>query len=134
MLVPVKLGLAGAVFGVFLDGIFHRRDWSTVLFSCSYALCAWALGYQWNIMWLDTFALLPLVILGMVSLLRKRRFFLYTVTLFLSIASNYYIGFFTCIFVALCFFVYERFAMVKASAGFWAIWAPCSCFLSWPLR
>ena len=107
MLVPVKLGLAGLFFGVFLDGIFHQRNWSTVLFSCSYALCAWALGYQWNIMWLDTFALLPLVILGMVNLLRKRRFFLYTIALFFSIASNYYIGFFTCIFVALCFFAYE---------------------------
>ena len=107
MLVPVKLGLAGLFFAIFLDRIFQRRDWSTVLFACSYALCAWALGYQWNIMWLDTFALLPMVMLGMISLLQTRRFFLYTVTLFLSVASNYYIGFFTCIFVALCFFAYE---------------------------
>ena len=41
-----------------------------MLFACSYALCAWALGYQWNIMWLDTFALLPMVMLGMISLLQ----------------------------------------------------------------
>ena len=105
MLVPVKLGLSGLFFAIFLDRIFHRRDWSLTLFSCSYALCAWALGYQWNIMWLDTFALLPLVILGMLCLLQRRRFFLYTITLFLSIASNYYIGLFTCIFVACAFFL-----------------------------
>ena len=37
MLVPVKLGLAGLFFAIFLDRIFQRRDWSTVLFACSYA-------------------------------------------------------------------------------------------------
>ena len=107
MLVPVKLGLAGLFFGIFLWKIFRRADWSVPLFSGCYALCAWALGYQWNIMWLDTFALLPLVILGMVSLLRRRKFILYTLSLFFSIASNYYIGLFTCIFVGLCFICYE---------------------------
>ena len=90
MLVPVKLGLAGLFFGIFLWKIFRRADWSVPLFSGCYALCAWALGYQWNIMWLDTFALLPLVILGMVSLLRRRKFILYTLSLFFSIASNYW--------------------------------------------
>lgn len=58
-------------------------------------------------MWLDTFALLPLVALGTISLLKERKVLLYTITLFLSIFSNYYIGLFTCIFVALIFFCYQ---------------------------
>lgn len=107
LLVPVKLGLAGLFFGLFLRKVYQAQGWHLPLFSSCYALCAWALGYQWNIMWLDTFALLPLVVLGMVSLLQRRQFLLYTCTLFLSIVSNYYIGFFTCIFVALSFLVYE---------------------------
>lgn len=107
LLVPVKLGLAGLFFGLFLRKVYQAQGWNLPLFSACYALCAWALGYQWNIMWLDTFALLPLVVLGMVSLLQHRRFLLYTGALFLSIVSNYYIGFFTCIFVALSFLVYE---------------------------
>ncbi len=107
MLMPIKLGLAGMFFGIFLQKIFNKRDLSVPVFSAFYATCAWALGYQWNIMWLDTFALLPLVMLGMVSLLRDKKFILYTVTLFLSIGINYYIGFFTCIFVLLTFFCYE---------------------------
>ena len=129
MLVPVKLGLSGLFFAIFLDRIFHRRDWSLTLFSCSYALCAWALGYQWNIMWLDTFALLPLVILGMLCLLQRRRFFLYTITLFLSIASNYYIGLFTCIFVALCFFSYE----ICYGKGFRRFWGDLGVMLLFSL-
>ena len=107
LLMPVKLGLAALFFSLFLKKLFDRDDFSISLFGCFYALCAWALGYQWNIMWLDTFALLPLVALGTIYLLRDKKFLLYTVTLFLSIFSNYYIGFFVCIFVALIFICYE---------------------------
>lgn len=107
LLVPIKLGLASLFFALFLKKIFHKDDLSIALFGGFYGLCAWALGYQWNIMWLDSFALLPLVALGTVSLLRNKKFFLYTVTLFLSIYSNYYIGLFTCIFVLLTFICYE---------------------------
>lgn len=106
-LVPVKLGLASMFFAIFLKGIFKRNDWSIVLFGSFYGLCTWALGYQWNVMWLDTFALLPLVVLGMVKLLKERKFILYTLTLFLSIFANYYVGLFTCIFILLAFFCYE---------------------------
>ncbi len=107
LLMPVKLGLAGLFFGIFLKNVFQQEDLSIAVFGGFYGLCAWALGFQWNIMWLDTFAMLPLVVLGMVFLLRDKKFLLYTLTLFLSIFSNYYIGFFTCIFIFLLFFVYE---------------------------
>ncbi len=107
LLVPIKLGLASMFFGIFLQKIFQKCDLSIPMFASFYGFCAWALGYQWNVMWLDTFALLPLVILGMVSLLRDKKFVLYTVTLFLSVAINYYVGLFTCIFVFLCFICFE---------------------------
>lgn len=107
ILMPVRLGLAGLFFAIFLKKIFNKNDISIALFGAFYGLCAWALSYQWNVMWLDTFALLPLVILGTVSLLRDRKFVLYTFTLFLSVAINYYIGLFTCIFVLLVFICYE---------------------------
>ncbi len=107
LLVPIKLGLAGLFFAIFLKGIFCKQDLSIAVFGGFYGLCAWALGFQWNIMWLDTFALLPLVVLGTVYLLRDGKFLLYTLSLFFSVFSNYYIGLFTCIFVFLLFFVYE---------------------------
>ena len=107
LLAPVRMGLAGLFFAIFLKKIFQKNDFSLPVFGCFYATCAWALGYQWNVMWLDTFVLLPLVALGTVSLLKDKKFFLYTLTLFLSIYSNYYIGFFTCIFVLLLFICYQ---------------------------
>ncbi len=107
LLMPVKLGLAALFFAIFLKELFHRDDLSLSFFGGLYGLCAWALGFQWNIMWLDTFALLPLVVLGTVRLLRDKKVWLYTLTLFLSIFANYYIGFFTCIFVLLVFICYQ---------------------------
>ena len=107
LLVPIKLGLAGLFFALFLKDIFRRNDVSIAVFGGLYGLCAWALGYQWNVMWLDTFALLPLVVLGEVKLLRDNKVILYTVSLFFSIFTNYYIGLFTCFFVFFLFFIYE---------------------------
>ena len=107
LMMPVKLGLASLFFAIFLKRIFHKDDISIALFGAFYGLSAWALGYQWNIMWLDTFALLPLVALGTVALLKDGKFVLYTLTLFLSVYANYYIGLFTCIFVFLIFVCYQ---------------------------
>lgn len=107
LLLPVRLGLAGLFFGIFLKNTFRKDDISVAVFSAFYALCAWALGYQWNVMWLDTFALTPLVVLGTVQMLEKRKFILYTLTLFLAVYANYYIGFFVCIFVLLVSICWE---------------------------
>ena len=107
LLMPIKLSLASFFFALMLKKLFNKDDLSIVLFGAFYGMCAWALGYQWNIMWLDSFALLPLVMLGMVQLLRDKKFILYTISLFFAIFSNYYVGFFVCIFVFLTFFCYE---------------------------
>ena len=45
----------------------------------------------------------PLVALGIVKLLTEGKFRLFTITLAVSLLSNYYIGLFTCIFVFLIF-------------------------------
>ena len=116
LLLPVRLGLAGLFFAIFLKNTFHKDDISVALFSAFYALCAWALGYMWNVMWLDTFALTPRVVLGTVRVLEERKFILDTLTLFLAIYSNYYIGFFVCIFVMLVCICWE----ICRWRGFWA--------------
>ena len=107
LLMPIKLGLARLFFALMLRKLYGKNDFSITVFGGLYALCAWALGYQWNVMWLDSFALLPLVVLGEIALLREKRFFLYTAALFFAVFSNYYVGFFVCVFVALVFVCYE---------------------------
>ena len=97
----VKIGLAGFFYALFLKITFKRKDVAITAFGIMYALCAFIMGYYWNIIWLDTIALLPLVIAGTFALLKEGKFRLYVISLALSILANYYIGLFTCIFVFL---------------------------------
>ena len=50
LLMPLKLGFAGLFFSLFLKKLFDRNDISISLFGGMYGLCAWAVGYQWNVM------------------------------------------------------------------------------------
>lgn len=98
-----RIGCAGLFCGVFLKGVFKRNDLSIVFFGTMYALCAFTLGYYWNVMWFDTFALFPLVAYGTYSLVKYGRVRVYIVGLAASLLFNYYIGFFTCIFTVIFF-------------------------------
>ncbi len=106
LLTVLKLSFAGLFFYYFLRIAYKKSECSMSFFALMYALCSWAAGYYWNIMWLDAFALLPLLLAGMVALLRDGRFRLYILALALSLWCNYYIAFFSCIFVFLSFFGY----------------------------
>ncbi len=101
-----KLGFAGLFFAQFLRMTFNKRDVSVAVFGTMYGVCAFMMGYYWNVIWLDTVALLPLVVAGTVALLREGKFKLYVISLALSVLANYYIGLFTCIFVMLTCIVY----------------------------
>lgn len=98
-----RIGFAGLFCGICLKGVFKRNDPSLIFFGTMYALCAFTLGYYWNIMWFDTFALLPLVAYGCFSLVKYGRVRLYIISLAMSLFFNYYIGFFTCIFTLILF-------------------------------
>ena len=97
----VKIGLAGMFYSLFIRITFGRKDVSITAFGIMYSLCAFIMGYYWNIIWLDSVALLPLVAAGAFALLRKGKFKLYIISLALSILANYYIGLFICAAVLL---------------------------------
>lgn len=102
----LKLSFAGYFFHFFLKTAYKENRCSMAAFAIMYALCSWAAGYYWNIMWLDAFAVLPLLVAGMVCLLRDGKFRLYVLALALCLWANYYVAFFCCIFILLSFFGY----------------------------
>lgn len=102
-----KLGLAGLFFATFLCKVYRTQDKLIPFFALLYSLCAWSAGYYWNIIWLDVFALLPLLITGTVVMLQSGRFRLYILSLALCFWCNYYLSFCCCIFVLLSFIGYH---------------------------
>ena len=124
----VKLGCAGLFTAVFLRATFKQNGPCLAVFSSLYALCAFTLGYYWNIIWFDTFALLPLVTLGLLSLLHDGKWRLYAVSLALAVFINFYMGFFICVFTAISFLsvsVIQKFDARKFASKIGAI-AACS--------
>ena len=107
LLTVVKEGLAGLFFASFLIYAYDSRHKIIPFFAAMYALCAWSVGYYWNIIWLDVFALLPLLITGTLQMLKEGRFRLYVLALGLCFWCNYYLSFCCCIFVLLSFVGYE---------------------------
>ncbi len=107
----LKIGFAGLFTGMFLKYTFRRNDISICFFATMYALCSYILGYYWNTIWIDTVALLPLVMLGAVRLVREKRIALFSGAFAMSLVANYYIGLFICIFTVIAFFcicLFER--------------------------
>lgn len=101
LLTLIKIGCAGLTFFQYLRISFRRRGALAVAFSAFYALSGYVLAYSWNIMWLDTLILLPLVLLALIRQIKAGKWLLYPLALALLLVTNYYSGFFACIFIAL---------------------------------
>ncbi len=107
LIILIKVGLCGFTFGFYL----HRNSQkpqkiSVIIFSSLYALSAYSIIYQNNIMWLDALLWLPILTYSIEQLIKNQRYKLFVISLALTIMSNYYIGYMVCIYVALYFFYY----------------------------
>ena len=94
LLIMLKLSFAGAFMTWLLDRKFKSDDKMTVLFGLMYPLCSFAMVFMFNIMWLDGFALLPLLILLSERFIENRRKWpVLTLVLFLLFVSGYYMAY-----------------------------------------
>ena len=103
----LNTGGCGLTFGYYLHKTSKKiNKVSIVCFSLLYALSSYCIVQQHNTMWIDCVMWLPLVALGLESLIKYKKFKMFTFFLALSIFSNFYIGYMVCIFVAAYFFFY----------------------------
>lgn len=109
----IKIALCGLFFFWFLGERFHLKGkegkyqvqtvMSALVFSTAYAFSGFVATYSWNIMWMDSIALLPLIIMGLERLVKKNRAGVYYAALAMSILCNFYISLIICIFLVLYF-------------------------------
>ncbi len=106
----IKTGMCGLTFGLYLhktgkDRKSFRKE-LVVAFAIMYALSAYCVVQQHNSMWIDAVMWLPMIAYGIEELIKKGHYKLYVTSLALTIISNFYIGWMSCIFSAVYFFVY----------------------------
>ncbi|WP_455493371.1 YfhO family protein [Eubacterium sp.] len=105
-LVIVKGVLSAGTFTYFLKKSFDAHSYVSASFGIFYAFSGYFLAYYWNIMWVDGMIWLPLVALGIENIINKGKCKRYILSLSVLLFSSYYIGYMTCIFSVLYFFVY----------------------------
>ena len=114
VIILIKIGLAGSFMFIYLRNVYNPSELltdrqggvKTMIFGSMYALCSYAIGYYWCLMWLDAVMLLPLTILGLNRLIKDGRMALYSITLAIIVFSNYYIAIMVCIFILLYYPVF----------------------------
>ena len=93
LMATLMIGCSGLTFNILLDNLFSTR-WASLIFSTAYAFMGFMLAYFNCVHYFFNICLLPLIILGLCNMIRTGKIsLLYTVSLFLSIFSNYYIGY-----------------------------------------
>ncbi|MBP5492316.1 MAG: YfhO family protein [Clostridiales bacterium] len=99
ILITVKLSLAGAFMTWLLDRKFEEKSRFSILFGMMYPLCSFIMVFMFNIMWLDGFAILPLLILLTDSFVKNhKKWPLLTLLLLVLFVSGYYMAYMVGIF------------------------------------
>lgn len=105
LLIVLKTGLCGLTSAWYFSTKNKGRTYTPVVFSTMSALGSFMIGYYFNIMWLDSIAMLPIVMMGIERIVRGEKGSLYGISLFYALYCNYYIGFMLCLFSCLYFLV-----------------------------
>ncbi len=101
-----KVGAIGLCMAVYLSRGKGYNRLTTIIFSCSYALCAYTLVQTMNPMWLDGVMILPIVVYGIEKLMDEGKFIMLVISLVYAFVTCFYIGFMIGIFSAIYFLYY----------------------------
>lgn len=104
----IMLSTASVTFQIFINKTFGR---GSLVFSTAYGMTGYVLAYFTLPTFFCNIILLPIVIMGFHMMLSKEKGkitgkLVYAVSLFFSIICNYYLGYMTCLFLALYFVYY----------------------------
>lgn len=99
-----KAACASFAFTYYLKKTFKKSDFVTAGFGILYSMCGWFIAYYWDVMWVDSMVFFPFVILGIDRIIRERKPLTYIIALFLTLITNYYMGYMTCLFSVIYFF------------------------------
>lgn len=105
-LILFKVALCGGTFSWYLQRKYKKNDWSISIFGLLFAFSGFLLGYAWNVMWLDSIVLFPILMASLDELIYKKKGNWYCLILAATILVNYFMGYMICIYILISFFTY----------------------------
>lgn len=121
----LKIGTSGFTMNLYLNRQGNQK--ASIFFSTAYALMAYNIAYQQNIMWLDGVIFLPLVVRGIERVIEEQKCLLYILSLGVALISNYYTGYMLCLFSVIYFLVY----LLSERASIMNIWKSAIIPYTW---
>ena len=111
VLVIIKTCLLSLTSYIYIRNTYKVSNFYQILFSVVYTFNGWILLNYFNIMWLDSVILFPLIVLFLDKLLFENKYMGYIITLSLSLIISYYISAFILIFIV--FYSFIRLSLFK---------------------
>lgn len=114
-IIGLKAIFSSVTMVYYLSKKFNNKNLYLIPMGIIYAFSAYFSAYYWNIMWLDGMVFLPLITLGIESIVNNNKWKLYTISLSIMLIANYFIGYMICIYSVVYFIVYN---IYKTSINF----------------
>lgn len=105
LILVLKTGFCGLTFGYYLTKTRKMHRVHAIMFSAMYALSSYVLVMQHNVMWIDNVLAFPLILLGVDEIICRGKYKMLVLSLAYCLLSNFYIGYMTCFFVLIWFFI-----------------------------
>ena len=114
-IVILKLSIASGFMCLFLGSrIEDKKSKLPVLLGIAYAFSLYSQAYIFQIMWLDGYMLLPLILFFTEKFIKKQKYLALVILLFVLFVSNYYIAY----MVGIASFLYLCIRMFAEKTGF----------------
>ncbi len=125
LLLIFRAGVAGSAFVFFLKEK-RREGLSMTVFGIFYALSGYYLAYSCNVIWMDGYALFPLVALGIQRIARGKSAKLYTISMLICTFSNFYLA----VIIGMCCVLWFIICLItEKTHGFKAVMAAIGRFV-----
>lgn len=106
ILIIVKLCLISLTSYIYINKKFKIDNFYKILGSVLYAFNGFVILNFFNLMWLDSIILFPLIIMYLDELLNNDKYIGYIITLSLSLIITYYISYFILVFIVFYSYIY----------------------------
>lgn len=150
VIITIKIGLCGLFFSLFAKKSLKCSDAAAVFFAVCYAMNSFNVTLHFNIIWLESAYLLPIIILLIHRLIKSGKYLALVPAFIFLFLSNFYMAYMCGLFIAIIFFamifrqpvkdkeeikhalgIFIKFAgsVILAAACCAAILLPCAKFL-----
>ncbi len=103
-IITIKIGLCGLFFCLFAKKSLKCSDAAAVFFAVCYAMNSFNVTLHFNIIWLESAYLLPLIILLMHRLIKTGKYLALIPAFVFLFLSNFYMAYMCGLFIAMVFF------------------------------